>query len=265
MNLRTLIGLVLLAACAAFASGQPARDGSRVLIVCDERAQMDALAKFLRDSGKLEIEIVDQEAFPAATDGFRAIVAFVHKPFTDRVEKALIDYTENGGRLISLHHSISSSKRLNTYWLGFCGMTLPTGSRERGGWYVIGGTTVSLVNLRPDHYITSHNVKYPKALAYVSPDVFKTERNLPALDFAQSEVFLGQQIADMPQKEILFGLKCLDPKTSQAVMIDRGGWVQRKGRGRHFYFQVGHATGDFQNAAYCQVLLNAVTWQPPKE
>jgi len=265
MNLRGFVGLVFLATGTSLAHGEQANGAGRVLIVCDERAQMEALARFLRQEGKLEVEIVDQENFPAQPSGYRAIVDFVHKPFSDRVEQALITFTENGGRVISIHHSISSSKRLNKYWLGFCGMTLPPKPRDQGGWHVIGNTTAVLVSLRPDHYVTSHNVKYPKTTVYESSEVLKAERNLPALEFPRSEVFLGQQIHDMGEKEMLFGLKCVDPKTSQTVMIDRGGWYQRKGRGWHFYFQIGHGTGDFLNPAYCQILLNAISWQPPKE
>jgi len=265
MRCRALLALATLFAGVLLAQGNEPTAAGRALIVCDERVQMEALAKFLRNEGKLEIEIVDQDSFSTATAGCRAIIDFVHKPFSERVERALMDFAENGGRVISIHHSISSSKRQNKYWLGFCGMVLPTSRREQGGWHVVGNTTAVLVNLRPGHYITSHNVKYAKTTTYASSDILKAERILPALDFPLSEVFLGQQITDMRQKEMLFGLKCFDPKTSETIMVDRGGWYQRKGRGWHFYFQVGHATSDFQNPAHCQILLNAVTWQPPKE
>lgn len=250
---------------AAFASSLNGEAGKRVLIVCDERVQMEALAGFLRDPGQCRVEIVDQESFPATTDAFEAIIDFVHKPFSDRVETALMEYVQGGGRLVSLHHSISSSKRLNKHWLDFCGMTLPTGPREQGGWFVVGNTTVTLVNLRPGHYVTSHKVEYPGTASYRSSEVLRADRILPALPFPRSEVFLGQQITDMRQKEMLFGLKCFDPTASRTIMVDRGGWMQRKGRGWHFYFQVGHATGDFQNPAYGTILLNALTWEEEKE
>ena len=265
MRFRTWIGLAFWMAGMSPAFCGEGSPAGRVLIVCDERAQMEALARFLRQEGKLEIEIVDQDAFPTETASYRAVIDFVHKPFSERVEEELIGFVENGGRLVSLHHSISSSKRLNKYWLGFCGMTLPTGPRDKGGWFVVGNVTAELVNLRPDHYITSHNVKYPKIITYTSSDVLRAERNLPALEIPRTEVFLGQQITDAPKKEILFGLKCFDPATSRTIMTDRGGWYQRKGKGWHFYFQLGHATGDFLNPTYCTILLNALTWQPPKE
>lgn len=261
------LGMVLIVSCTMAVCGGQSGDRERVLIVCDERVQMETPAKYLGETGKLEVEIVDQESFPASISGFRAVIDFVHKPFTDRVEKALIDYCEAGGRLISLHHSISSSKRLNKHWLDFCGMTLPTGPRDQGGWFVVGNTTVELVNLRPDHYVTSHNVKYQTATEYGSPiptmesSIAAAQGKRPALEFQRSEVFLGQQFAGKEPHEILFGLKCFDPTTSRTIMMDRGGWYQRKGKGWHFYFQVGHATGDFQNPAYRQVLLNAIRWR----
>lgn len=243
-----------------------ARVGGRVLIVCDERAQMELLADFLRTTGGLEVEIVGKEDFPPETRGLRAIFNFVHRTHSERVEKALIDYAIGGGRLISLHHAIASAKTRNKHWLGFCGIALLPRALgpDRGGWYVVGNTTAELVNLAPDHFVTTHKVRYQKMTSYRPSDFPSVEQRLPALEFPRSEVFLNQHFTDGRQKRVLFGVKCVDPRSGRTYMQDRGGWYQPVGRGWHFYFQIGHATSDFMNRSYCRVLYNSVTWRPPK-
>lgn len=261
-----LAACILLAVATVSVSAGEERPKPRVVIVCDERVQMEVLATFLREKGGASVEIVDEKAFPEKTDGLDGVYNFVHHTFDERVEKALIDYAEGGGRLISIHHAISSSKIRNRHWLGFCGIALLAGRRppDEGGWYVVGGGTVHMVNLKPGHYITTHDVEYPKTVAYTPSDAPSIEQHLPAIEFQKSEMFLNQHFTDARRKEVLFGMKAVDPKTGKTYMQDRGGWYQPRGKGWHFYIQAGHATGDYHQPAFCQVLLNCLTWQPPK-
>lgn len=263
MNLKSWTVCGVLLAVASTMPVMAAESNGRVLVVCDENVQMEALAKFLTGKGGFEVKIVDQENFPDATEGFRGIFNFVHKPHTEAVEQALIEYAERGGRLISLHHAISSSKNQNKRWLPFCGIALLNRSlgRDNGGWHVLGGMSVELVNLRPDHYITSHEVHYSTTTAYTPSDSPSIEQQLPAIAFERSEMFLNQHFTDGRQKTVLFGMKAVDPETGKTYMQDRGGWYQQRGKGTHFYLQAGHATGDFLNPAYCQILLNCLTWE----
>ena len=264
---RIIFGLIVMAMGVRQAAPEQSGAKGRVLIVCDERVQMEALATFLRAKGGLAVEIVDEKGFPAKTDGLVGIYNFVHHTLDERVEKALIDYATGGGRLVSIHHAISSSKTLNKHWLDFCGVALLTGGRtpDEGGWHVVGGGTVYLVNLRPGHYITTHNVEYTTTVAYTPSDSPSIEQRLPAIAFQRSEMFLNQHFTDGRRKTVLFGMMAVDAKTGTTWMQDRGGWYQPTGRGWHFYLQAGHATGDFHEAAFCQVLLNCLTWPGPED
>ena len=162
--------------------------------------------------------------------------------------------------MITLHHGISSSKMLNKRWLPFCGIALFRKERAKGGWSVLGNITAELVNLRPGHYITSHKVEYDGVSSYVPSDSPSTEQKFAVLRFQHSEVFLNEHFTDGREKDVLFGVKGHDPETGKVYMQDRGGWLQRKGRGWVFYFQIGHTTADFQKRSYCQILLNCLSW-----
>ena len=50
----------------------------------------------------------------------------------EATEKAIIDYTQKGGRLICLHHSISSAKAANKFYFGFLGVRLDKGPMAPG-------------------------------------------------------------------------------------------------------------------------------------
>ena len=257
MRLRWLLPVGFLVGVAFPATGASPRN---VLIVCDETPQMEALAKFLHDEAGYETQIVAQEDCPDSLSKYPGVFNFVHRPLTEKVEEALIAYAVAGGRLISLHHGISSSKMLNKKWLPFCGVALFRKERDEGGWSVLGNITAELVNLCPGHYITSHNVAYDGTTTYTPSDFPSTEQECPVLRFPRSEVFLNEHFTDAREKTVLFGVKGNDPETGKLYMQDRGGWFQRKGKGWAFYFQMGHATSDFQNRSYCQILLNCLQW-----
>jgi len=251
---------VVMVVMAGFLLSQRGWGQDKVLIVCDEMKQMEVLAKFLREEGNYNVQIAEQEDLPDDLSDYRGVFNFVHRPLTEKVEEGLIHYALSGGRLITLHHGISSSKMLNKKWLPFCGVALFRKEREKGGWSVLGNVTAEFVNLRPGHYITSHGVSYKESTTYTPSDLPSTEQACPVLRFRRSEVFLNQHFTDGRQKQVLFGVKGRDPNTGTVYMQDRGGWFQRKGRGLAFYFQMGHATSDFHNRSYCQMLVNCLNW-----
>lgn len=257
MHVRWLLTVVFVMGLAFPATGAAPR---KVLIVCDEMPQMEALAKFLRHEGGYETQIAAQEDCPENLSQYRGVFNFVHRPLTEQVEDRLIAYALAGGRLITLHHGISSSKMLNEKWLPFCGVALFRKERDEGGWSVLGNITAELVNLRPGHYITWHKVTYEGATTYTPSDSPSTEQECPVLRFPRSEVFLNQHFTDGREKTVLFGVKGNDPETGEVYLQDRGGWFQQKGKGWAFYFQMGHATSDFQKHSYCQILLNCLEW-----
>jgi len=71
-----------------------------VLIVADEIPAMEVLAKNLKDAESIPSRIVTQTNLPPALAPFSAVVVYIHKGLAAAAERAFIDYTEGGGKLI---------------------------------------------------------------------------------------------------------------------------------------------------------------------
>ncbi|MBM4017698.1 MAG: ThuA domain-containing protein [Planctomycetes bacterium] len=239
--------------------------GGRVLIVADERPQMEVLAGFLRAEGRYETRIADQKDLPADLGVHAAVFMYVHSKFLPEPEKALIRYAAEGGRLVVLHHGMASARAGNPDWLRMAGIRIAPRTDAKHPWRVVGQTTHTLVNLQPRHYITSRGVRYDRTVRYRSSDEPSAEGEFPGLDLPNTEVFLNQQFTDGREKTVLFGSMCTDPQTGETIMQDRGGWYKPAGKGWLFYLQPGHAESDFRNLNYCRIILNCLTWQPPAE
>ena len=233
-----------------------------VLIVADEWPQMEVLGDYLHDKGGYEIEKAEQDEMPADLSGYDGVFEFVHGDLKNEPARALMDYAENGGRLIVVHHGISSAKKKTKGWLPFLGIELDIAKRAEHPYSWVHGVSFSFVNLNANHYITSHNVAYHKTIEYQSSDQPSKPVKSPAIEFANSEVFLNHQFTDGREKTVLFGFRYEDPKTGKVYMQDRSGWIKRVGRGYAFYFHPGHTVSDFENPNYCQILLNCLTWKP---
>ena len=82
---------------------------------------------------------------------------YIAKELGPAAERAFIDYAESGGRLVLLHHSISSGKRQNKDWFRFLGVELPRGPAEEGGYKWI-EVTVHWVNLAPNQFVMTNQV-----------------------------------------------------------------------------------------------------------
>lgn len=234
----------------------------RLAIVADEWPPMDALAEFLQTEAKYSIDKFDQKDLPSDLSTYYAAFMYIHSTMTDQTEKGLIDYAQNGGRLIGLHHGIASGRLNNPKWLEFTGIHLSPRDHPLTPWKVIANTTHTVVNLHPHHYITSHNVIYPRKVEYRSTDTLSQPGWFPAFDLENTEVFLNQQFTDGREKTILFGFLCVDPETGKQIMQDRCGWYKRSGKGWLFYIQPGHAVSDFQNRNLLQAIWNCLTWNP---
>ena len=242
-----------------FAYDNPAAE---LMIVADEWDPMHALASSLTSSGLVVVHAVEEQALPADLAPYDAVVMYIHRVMDVKVEQALIRYGLQGGRLIILHHGLASAKLQNPQWMQFTGMHLEPRDALQHAWRVIGGVTHTLVNLNPWHYITSHRVAYPRKIEYQPSEALSMPGVFPALDLPDTEVFLNQQFTDGREKTVLFGTHCVDPETNRPVMQDRGGWYRPAGDGWIFYLQPGHSEADFHNAAYCQIILNCITWRP---
>ena len=99
--------------------------GADVVMVADEIPAMETLARELKTRAGVNAGIVRQEAMPADLSRYRAVFVYIHGDITPVAEHAFIDYARAGGRLILLHHTISSGKRKNKDWLPFLGVELP--------------------------------------------------------------------------------------------------------------------------------------------
>ena len=240
-------------------SGPAGRAG--VLIIQDERPQMDVLAKFLTEKGKLPVTIADQKSMPTDLSPYKAVIIFIHKELYEPAEQAIIDYTKAGGRLVCLHHSISSGKAKNKFYFDFLGVQLSKGSMKEGG-YAYKASNWTLVNLNSKHYITNHNIEWKDQVTYTSSDQPAAEKSYPCIRLKDdSEVFINHRFTDGRDKTVLCGLIYTDKATGTTYMQDRGGWIKSQGKGTIVYLMPGHCISDYQNEHVTQMILNAVTWE----
>jgi type 1 glutamine amidotransferase len=182
---------------------------------------------------------------------------YVHKELEKNAEQALINYANNGGTLIVLHHGIASAKMKNPAWLDFVGIRLNPPQTDHG-WKVLSQTTHTMVNLAPDHFITSNKINYNKVVDFVTNDSEVFSGNYQAFDLLDTEIFMNQQFADKSKKVVLYGFISGDGKEMQPTSA----WYQKTGKGWLFYFQAGHQIADFENKNFSQIILNTLNWKP---
>lgn len=233
---------------------------AEVLIVADEFPAMKFLAAKLKADEKVTARIVSQTNLPTSLASFDAVVVYIHGALAEKAEEAFIDYTRAGGKLVLLHHSISSGKRKNAHWFSFLGVSLPEGDLNQGGYKWIEGVSWDLVNLNPNHFIMTNRVDYPQQISFATTNTAARERSLPGFTLDKSEVYLNHVLTDPPT--LLMGLKYLDQKTGAFYMQERAGWIKRSGKGCIIYLMPGHTVKDFENVAYGRIVLNAVIYKP---
>ena len=257
MKIRTIILCLLMVVC-----GMHGAQSETVLIVSDEFETLEGLVEFLQTEAGYSVQMAAEDSVPSNLSNMHAVMMYVHGLFPAESAQKLIDYAESGGRLVVLHHGISSKKKLTPSWLPFLGIHLDReeGSEKYYTW--LKPVAYDFVNLQPKHYITSHRVTYTRIVEYESSDRPSAPGRFPAIEFAGSEIFINHQFTDGREKTVLFGYRYRDEKTGQVMMEDRNGWYKPAGKGWLFYFQPGDAATDFQNRNYCQILWNSLTWQP---
>ena len=266
ISLKRLLAIVVLALVFILTGCGPSGAPKKVLIIQDELPQIEVLAGFLREQGSLEVTVVDQETLPPDFAPFSAVIAFIHNGLKVPTEKAIIDYTLGGGRHIALHHTISSKKAENEFYFDFLGIRLDNPEEaenpvEPGGGYGWRHVPVlTLVNLNPQHYITSHKVSWGEKIAYTPSDFPSAEGMYPSIALENSEVYLNHKFTDGREKVVLMGLKYFDDRNQQLFMQDRAGWIKKAGKGDIIYLLPGHEPPDYENPNVSQMILNAVNW-----
>ena len=240
----------------------------KVLIVMDERAQMEALGGYLREVGKIESVIVDQKSIPEDWSGYAAVIGYIHGKLEEKTELKIIDYTRGGGRFVCLHHMISSGKSKNRYYFDFLGVRMDEIDLARqpadpGGHYAWReGVEQTVVNLAPKHYITSNGVPWPEATTFASTDSGDGAKKYPAMRLQDSEVYINVKFTDGRDKTILLGYKYLDDRNGVVYQQATDGWLKPSGKGWIVYLQMGHSTHEYQNVSVARMVLNAVVWKP---
>jgi hypothetical protein len=250
---------MILALIAALLLGRPA-PAADLLIVADEFPAMELLAAKLKAAENLTSAIVAQTNLPPDLSSFSAVIVYIHMGLNAAVEHALVGYTRAGGRLVALHHSISSGKRVNKEWFPFLGVSLPPGEVSQGGYKWIEPARLEVVNLAPDHFITTNGVRYPAKVAWRPPGSSAGEEARPGFVLEDSEVYLNHQLVG--PHTILLGFRYLDPKSGQVYCQAHAGWTRQAEKGWIIYLKPGHSARDFAEPAYARIVANAVVWKP---
>jgi hypothetical protein len=256
MNMAKLLAQLVLVLVAS----EQLAAGAEVLIVADEFPAMQFLAGKLQSEEHINSKLVSQKELPASLTSFDTVVVYIHGALEEQAEEAFIEYAKAGGKLVLLHHSISSGKRKNAHWFSFLGVSLPEGQLNEGGYKWIEGITFNLVNLNPNHFIMTNRVEYPARSAYAGTNGAPVAGTLPGFTLEHSEVYLNHVHTE--PRTLLMGLKYTDEKTGITYMQDRAGWIKHAGKGWIIYLMPGHTKGDFANPTYGRIVLNAVIFKP---
>jgi hypothetical protein len=163
-----LCGCILSAACRA----------EDILVVADEFHAMQVLTAHIQADTKLTSSIVGQTEMPAVLSGYCAVIIYIHGDLQPSSEHAFSEYADGGGKLILLHHSISSHKRESEDWFSFLHIELPLSELSDGGYKYFAPVSFDVVDLLPGNYVTSHDVHFDKRIAYIDPTGGE-ERMLP--------------------------------------------------------------------------------------
>ena len=232
-----------------------------ILIVADEFPAMAVLSRRLKETEGITSRVMAQTNMPAELAAFSAVIVYIHRELKESAENAFIGYAENGGKLVALHHSISSGKRQNAHWFKFLGVDLPPGEVGQGGYKWIEPATVSFVNLAPDHFIMTNQVRWPETVPFTT-EAATVGTQRPGFTLHDSEVYLNHKL--LGPRTILMGFRYVDPTSGKLWMQDRAGWVKPAGRGWIIYLEPGHSAKDFESPVFSRLVLNAVIWQPPR-
>ncbi len=250
---------------AIFFVGASAVAGEKILIVHDELPQMEFLSGLLKERCGYEVEVKTQSGMPPDISPYKAVIVYIHGKLFEEPEKAFVAYAKSGGKLIVLHHSISSGKRKNVYWFDFLGVKLPEGSWEEGGYKWIEPVSQKVVNINPGHFITSHEIEYEGETFFESQKVKAGQYAYFTLK-ENSEVYLNHTFTDGKDKMLLLGF-IYDGKEigGKTIMQNTSGWLKKAGKGCLIYLQPGHSLEDMQSKPFQQIVVNAIRWAPEKK
>jgi hypothetical protein len=220
-----------------------------VLMVADELPAMEVLSKQLKTRIGSTTTITTQDRIPGDLSVYPVVMVYIHKDISEPAEKAFIAYAKGGGKLILLHHSISSGKRKNQEWFPFLNISLPTGDFAAGGYKYFDPATFAVVNLAEKEFITTNKVSYPEMVKY-------GDRECPGFTLQDTEVYLNHVFSG--PRTVLLGVRYEEKLSGRLYMQPTAGWYRRADKGSVMYFMPGHKASDFDVPVYAQILANAV-------
>lgn len=227
-----------------------------VLIVADEFHAMQVVAAQVEADSKVQTRIIGQTEIPPSMASYRAVLVYLHGELSPAAEHKLMQYANDGGDLIVLHHTISSRKRENKDWFNFLHIELPAKPFADGGYAYFAPVMYQVVNLAVGNPLMK-GVTFGEKVAFTDP-AGGGERMLPGTTFPDTEVYANHVLTG--ERTLLLGTKYTDARTGHVYMQDTAGWMLPTGKGTIFYFMMGHRVEDFQNAAYRRLLSNAVEY-----
>jgi trehalose utilization protein len=245
-----------LAAAALCCLAAPERP--RALIVADEIPAMRVVAELLGREAGMDAQVATQAETPDELAAYACVLVYIHGKLDHRAEEACIRFAEGGGKLIVLHHSISSAKRAgaNPHWFRFLGVEAPSLPFEQGGYRWIEGVTMDIRALAPKHPIL-RGVKWEQA------------DGRPGFRLEETEVYLNHVLGQgrLPsgdpcgKRTLLLGLTytAADGRTYRQ---ETAGWTMPTGKGHVVYLMPGHTDREFRHPAYARILANAARWRP---
>lgn len=189
--------------------------------------------------------------------------------------KAIKKYCAQGGKVITLHHNVSSMMLRRPEWLDFVQVYIKRGDDAEYPWSVIEGGDLYLTNLQPNSEITTEGIEYDAevpelnlredpskmVLTHELKGEAKTEyqerKKEPAIEFKKSEYFINHVPLPNPQRTLLFGVYFKDPESGRMFISNNGGWKMPYKKGMIYYFMPGHAIHDYHQQ-YCSIIKNCI-------
>jgi len=242
------------------------------------KKQMVKLTEWLRQNlPQYEIEMSTQFMFARKIKKTNpvGVITYNKNLYSKKNLDALINYCNKGGKLITLHHNISSMMLRRPEWLEFTGIEITKGKKVKYPWSVIEGGDLYMFNINPGHAITWENIEYtdqaPLYALEVNPNsttlTYELDENQqeqikplekqPAILFKESEYFINHIPLPDPNRELLFGLYFTDQKSGRKFFSANGGWITKKGKGTLIYLMPGHGKSDY-NEMYCRIIKNCL-------
>lgn len=205
----------------------------------------------------------------------KCIITYNKNLIKKRNVKTIKEYCANGGKLIALHHNVSSMMLRRPEWLDLMKINIVKGDDAEYPWSVIEGGDLYLTNLQPDNAITTKGIEYDSEVPMLKLSVDPTKKVLTheldesqqkefhsrekekAIEFKKSEYFINHLPLPEPNRILLFGIFFHDPESGREFISNNGGWKMPYKEGMIYYLMPGHSVHDYHEN-YCNIIRNCI-------